>query len=142
MKQRQIWIFLSLMLGLTLLSNLFQQVWGYPEHFDYSFSGTAVVETLEPQGSGCQVSLALYEWLNLSADFPRQSIPAQNDRFLVKANKEACNAIQVASASTGKHIAFEIGQAKKSWYFSSLPLPGSGCGGLFLDWQPEPESEP
>lgn len=141
MKQRQIWIFLGLMLGLTLITNLARQVWGYPETFDYSFSGTGVIESLEPTGSRCQVKLALYDWLNLSADFPRQTIPARNDRFLVTANKDACNAIQVARTATGKHIAFEIGQTKNTWFFSTLPSPGSGCGGLELDWQPEPENK-
>lgn len=127
------------MIGLTLISNVIKQVWGYPESFNYSFAGTAVVESLEQQGSFCTVKLALYDWLNLSTDFPRQSIPARNDRFLVSGKEEVCNAIQVASLSTGKHIAFEIGQSKDKWFFANLPQPGSGCGGLENDWQPEPE---
>lgn len=139
MKTKQLWIFLSLMLGATLLSNAVQQVWGYPEQFAYGFSGTGVVETLEHKGSRCLAKIALYDWLNLSSSFPQEKLPGRNSRFYVTGNQEACNAISVASASTGKHLAFDIGLTKNKWYFSSAPMAGSGCGGLELDWQPEPE---
>ncbi len=139
MKTNQIWIFLVIMLSLTLIANIIQSARAFPEDFEQSFAGTGLVEKVDTDGNRCEVKLALYDWLNLSNNYPKTAIPSRNDRFLVVGEEAACNAITVAQASTGNHLAFNIGLHKGKWYFSEAPLPGTGCGGLSLDWKPEPE---
>lgn len=109
-----------------------------PETFELDFSGSGLVEDRVFSESGCEVTVALYSWLSLSPGFELSEIPQRNDRYVLRGQPEACNALAVATTSTEGHISFEAGRAEGKWYFAAAPQPGVGCGGLEIDWTPEP----
>ena len=139
MKAAQLWLFLAIMLGGTVAFNVVQQSRAYPTDFEKSFAGTGLVEDIQQSGSRCTIKVALYDWLNLSQNYPLTEIPSRNDRFVIQGENELCNAALVASTAANGHIAFSAGNAKNNWYFKEKPIAGAGCGGYAISWQPEPE---
>lgn len=139
LKRYQLWIPIVIILTVTLSASILKTKQPIPTSFDKQFSGTGLVETIENTGTRCTVNVALYDWLNLGKDYPLLEIPSRNDRFSIIAQGDTCNAITVAAASTNGHIAFSAGNKKNKWYFTEQPIAGSGCGGLALDWKPEPQ---
>ena len=113
---------------------------GVPDSFEVDFSGTGLVEDSSFTADGCEIKVALYDWINLSAGFELAEIPQQNQRFVLRGEGEVCNALTVATTDTKGHISFEAGRAKDNWYFLAAPEAGVSCGGLAIDWEPEPES--
>ena len=139
MKQTQLWVFLILMLSTTVAINFVQQSRAFPSSFEKNFAGTGVVEDIQSHGSRCTLKVALYDWLNLSKGFPLTEIPSRNDRFLIVGENDLCNAAMVASTTANGHIAFSAGSVKNKWYLTENPIAGAGCGGLAINWQPDPE---
>ena len=104
------------------------------------FQGTGLVEDSSFSDSSCEVKVALYSWVSLSSGFELSEIPQQNQRFLLRGEGEVCNALTMATATTDGHISFEAGRAEDDWYFLTTPEAGVSCGGLAINWVPEPES--
>jgi hypothetical protein len=111
-----------------------------PTTFDLTFSATGLVEQVEVTGKGCTVKVAVYDWINLSQGFELSEIPGRSDRYYLHGVGEACQALTVAMASTEQHIGFEVGRSGKNWYFTSNPAAAAACGGMKINWLPDPES--
>ena len=112
-----------------------------PNAFDLDFRAFGYVEGIHDTNSGCEVEVAIYEWVNLSPGFDIGEIPRQNDRYSLLGDRDSCQALTVAMASTGQHIGFEAGRARGRWYLSDRPSAAYGCGGLEIDWTPHPEGK-
>jgi hypothetical protein len=112
----------------------------FPTTFDLTFSATGLVETVEYKAETCVVKVAVYDWINLSQGFELSDIPSRSDRYYLHGEGEACHALTVAMASTEQHIGFQAGRSGKHWYFTTNPTSAVGCGGMKLDWKPDPES--
>ncbi len=126
--------------GATVGIGLFQNSPGVPESFEIDFRGFGYVEKIAEQRDGCRVQLAIYEWINLSPGFEIHEIPRQNDRFTLTGNVDSCQALTVAMAATGQHISFSAGRSGARWFFTGRPEAAYGCGGLGVEWVPEPQS--
>ncbi|MGL4608835.1 MAG: hypothetical protein ACRCYY_03990 [Trueperaceae bacterium] len=112
---------------------------GYPSSFELEFSATGLVEQVDYQGERCSVKVAVYDWIHLSQGFELTEIPKRSDRYVLQGQGETCQALTVAMASTEQHIGFEAGQARGSWYFVDNPTAAVGCGGMEMNWKPDPE---
>jgi hypothetical protein len=110
-----------------------------PNAFDVHFSATGLVENVTYEGKTCTVKVAIYDWINLSQGFTLSEIPSRSDRYYLRGQGEACQALTVAMASTEQHIGFQAGRSGKHWYFMKNPTSAVGCGGMKLEWVPEPE---
>jgi hypothetical protein len=139
MKYFQFGLVLSIIVAGPAAVYIFQHNSAIPTTFDKTFSATGLVEKMHWEGSRCKVKVALYQWTNLSNGFVIATIPKQNDRFLITAKGDICNAVSVAKTGSGNHIAFTVGETKGKWYFVDSPLAAASCGGLAINWQPEPE---
>jgi hypothetical protein len=111
----------------------------FPETFELQFSATGLVEDVAYQGDTCTVKVAIYDWVNLSQGFELSEIPGRSDRYFVRGQGESCQALTVAMAATEQHIGFQAGRAGKTWYFVQNPISAVGCGGMKIEWTPEPE---
>ena len=112
---------------------------GVPQGFDRDFLATGKVEAVEPVRGpfgGCEVRVAVYDWINLSPGFPLAEIPQTNDRFRLRGDPQTCDALAVSMATTNDHISFTAGKARGRWYFAAAPNPAVGCGGLEIGWTP------
>lgn len=106
-----------------------------------AFSATGVIEEVRYLGLNkgrCQVTIAHYNWLSLSPDFPLQEVPTEGARYLAYAEGELCTATQVAREGARGHVAYRIGEARGRWQLLLKPEPAFGCGGYLSDWQPPP----
>lgn len=112
----------------------------FPTTFDLTFSATGLVENVDYSKNTCTVKVAIYDWINLSQGFELSDIPSRSDRYFLHGQGEACDALTVAMASTEQHIGFQVGRSGKDWYFITNPNAAVGCGGMKIDWIPEPES--
>lgn len=112
----------------------------FPTTFDLTFSATGLVENVEYKKERCLVKVAVYDWVNLSQGFELAEIPGRSDRYYLHGQGEACQALTVAMASTKQHIGFQVGRSGKDWYFVANPTSAVGCGGMKIDWVPDPES--
>jgi hypothetical protein len=110
-----------------------------PRAFDVHFSATGLVENVAYEGKTCTVKIAVYDWINLSQGFGLSEIPSRSDRYYLRGQGEACQALTVAMASTEQHIGFQAGRSDENWYFMKNPTSAVGCGGMKLEWVPEPE---
>jgi hypothetical protein len=110
-----------------------------PTSFDLDFRAFGYVEGVEEVRGGCRIEVAVYEWVNLSPGFDLADIPRQNDRYRLTGDRDSCQALTVAMAATGQHIGFEAGRARGRWFLSDRPFAAYGCGGLEIDWAPEPQ---
>ena len=121
---------------------LFWQAQGstFPTSFDLTFSATGLVENVAYERDSCKVKVAIYDWINLSQGFELSDIPSRSDRYLLHGQGETCDALTVAMVSTEQHIGFQAGRSGKDWYFVTNPNAAVGCGGMKLDWVPEPEN--
>jgi hypothetical protein len=111
----------------------------FPQAFDLQFAATGLVEDVAYQGDTCRVKIAIYDWINLSQGFEFSEIPSRSDRYYLRGQGEKCQALIVAMAATEQHIGFQAGRAGKAWYLIQNPTSAVGCGGMKLDWVPEPE---
>jgi hypothetical protein len=112
----------------------------FPTSFDLTFSATGLVEKVDYQKNDCIVKVAIYDWVNLSQGFELSEIPSRSDRYYLHGQGEACQALTVAMAATSQHIGFQVGRSGKDWYFVANPTSAVGCGGMKMDWMPDPES--
>jgi hypothetical protein len=112
----------------------------FPTTFDLTFSATGLVENVDYKNKTCTVKVAIYDWINLSQGFELSEIPNRSDRYLLTGQGEACQALTVAMASTEQHIGFQAGRAGREWYFVASPTSAVACGGMKLEWTPDPES--
>jgi hypothetical protein len=112
----------------------------FPTNFDLTFSATGLVEKVDYKKETCVVKVAVYDWINLSQGFELSEIPGRSDRYYLHGQGEACQALTVAMASTEQHIGFQAGRSGKSWYFVASPTSAVACGGMKVDWKPDPES--
>ncbi len=111
-----------------------------PTAFDLTFSATGLVENVDYKKETCTVKIAVYDWINLSQGFELSEIPSRSDRYFLRGQGETCNALTVAMATTEQHINFQVGRSGKDWYFVANPIAAVGCGGMKMDWTPDPES--
>ncbi len=112
----------------------------FPTTFDLTFSATGLVEKVDYDKETCVVKVAIYDWINLSQGFELSEIPSRSERYFLRGRGEACQALTVAMAATSQHIGFQVGRAKQDWYFVTNPTSAVGCGGMKIDWLPDPES--
>jgi hypothetical protein len=113
----------------------------FPSDFNLAFSATGLVENVEYKKDTCIVKVAVYDWINLSQGFELSEIPKRSDRYYLHGQGEACQALTVAMASTEQHIGFQAGRSGKDWYFTENPTSAVACGGMKIDWVPDPESQ-
>lgn len=111
----------------------------FPTEFELHFAATGLVEDVDYQGDTCTVKVAIYDWINLSQGFELSEIPNRSDRYYLRGQGESCQALTVAMAATEQHIGFQAGRSGKGWYLLQNPTSAVGCGGMKLDWVPEPE---
>jgi hypothetical protein len=111
-----------------------------PTNFDLTFSATGLVERVDHKKDTCVVKVAIYDWVNLSQGFELSEIPSRSDRYYLRGQGEACQALTVAMAATSQHIGFQVGRSGKDWYFVANPTSAVGCGGMKINWTPDPES--
>jgi hypothetical protein len=64
------------------------------------FSATGYLETITHRGQGCELRVAIYDWISLSPNFPVAEVPRQDDRYILRALGDTCTAATVAAAST------------------------------------------
>jgi hypothetical protein len=112
----------------------------FPTTFDLTFSATGLVEQVDFKKETCTVKVAVYDWINLSQGFELAEIPSRSDRYYLHGQGEACQALTVAMAATSQHIGFQVGRSKDKWYFVANPTSAVGCGGMKIEWKPDPES--
>jgi hypothetical protein len=112
----------------------------FPMAFDLTFTATGLVEKVDFTKETCIVKVAVYDWINLSQGFALADIPNRSERYYLHGQGEACQALTVAMASTEQHIGFQVGRSGKDWYFVANPTSAVGCGGMKIDWVPDPES--
>ena len=111
----------------------------FPTSFELNFTATGLVEEVTYQDEGrCTVQVAAYDWISLSQGFEWGEIPQQDEQYYLQGEGEACQALNVAIAATQNHIGFKAGRSADSWYLVEPPKPATGCGGLAIDWAPEP----
>lgn len=110
---------------------------GIPDDFELDFRAFGYVEAVRDTRGGCEVDLAIFEWVNLSPGFDIAEIPRQNDRYTLIGERDSCQALTVAMAATGQHISFGAGRSRGRWYFLDRPSAAYGCGGLEIDWTPD-----
>jgi hypothetical protein len=111
----------------------------FPTSFDLQFAATGLVEKVDYKADTCTVKIAVYDWINLSPGFELSEIPNRSDRYYLRGQGEACQALTVALATTEQHIGFQVGRSGKDWYFVDNPSSAAGCGGMKIDWVPESE---
>jgi hypothetical protein len=111
----------------------------FPTSFDLEFAATGLVEDVRYKADTCTVKVAVYDWINLSPGFALSEIPSRSDRYYLRGQGETCQALTVAMAATEQHIGFQVGRAEKNWYFLANPSAAENCGGMKLEWVPEPE---
>jgi hypothetical protein len=111
----------------------------FPTTFELHFAATGLVEDVIYQDDTCTVKVAVYDWINLSQGFEISEIPSRSDRYYLRGQGEKCNALTVAMASAEQHIGFQAGRVGKTWYLMQNPTSAVGCGGMKLEWVPEPE---
>jgi hypothetical protein len=111
----------------------------FPTTFDLTFSATGLVENIEFKKASCLVKVAVYDWVNLSQGFELSEIPERSDRYYLRGQGESCQALTVAMAATSQHISFQAGRSGKEWYFTENPSAAVGCGGMKMEWVPDPE---
>jgi hypothetical protein len=111
----------------------------FPTSFDLQFAATGLVEKVDYKADTCVVKVAVYDWVNLSPGFQLSEIPRRSDRYYLHGQGETCQAVTVAMAATEQHIGFQAGRSEKDWYFVANPISAAGCGGMKIEWVPEPE---
>ena len=132
-------ILIGAVLGMAALVWLFFVQERSPTSFELDFTATGLVEEVDFQDGGrCTVQVAVYDWISLSQGFELGEIPQQDERYYLRGEGEACQALNVAMAATQNHIGFKTGRSGDRWYFVEPPQPATGCGGLAIDWTPEP----
>lgn len=112
---------------------------GVPTDFAYDVVASGAVESVRPlpgPRAGCEVRIAVWDWINLSRGFPPDEIPRTDDRFRLRGDARSCDALALAMASTDDHVSFRAGKARGRWYLVQPPAAAVGCGGLASDWSP------
>lgn len=128
-------------LALVLLSTALCLLWQRltPKAQTLSFAANGIVEQTEFKQNTCKVKIAIYEWTYLSEGFLLKDIPKPSDRYIVHGHKQNCQALPVAMSGANQHISFEVKGNKHKWVFVSNPQAALNCGGLSINWTPEPE---
>jgi hypothetical protein len=111
----------------------------FPTSFELEFAATGLVEDVKYKADTCTVKVAVYDWINLSPGFELSEIPARSDRYYLRGQGETCQALTVAMAATEQHIGFHVGRSEKNWYFLANPTAAENCGGMKIEWVPDPE---
>jgi hypothetical protein len=111
----------------------------FPTSFDLEFAATGLVEDVKYKADTCTAKVAVYDWINLSPGFEIADIPSRSDRYYLRGQGESCQALTVAMATTEQHIGFEVGRSEKDWYFLANPTAAENCGGMKIEWVPDPE---
>jgi hypothetical protein len=111
----------------------------FPTSFELEFAATGLVEDVTYKADTCTVKVAVYDWINLSPGFEIAEIPSRSDRYYLRGQGEVCQALTVAMAATEQHIGFQVGRAEKDWYFLANPIAAENCGGMKIEWTPDPE---
>lgn len=112
---------------------------GVPTDFAYDVVASGAVESVRPLAGprgGCEVRIAVWDWINISRGFPRGEIPRTDDRFRLRGDARSCDALTLAMASTDDHVSFRAGKARGRWYLAQPPTAAVGCGGLASGWSP------
>ncbi len=112
----------------------------FPTAFERQFSATGLVENVVYKKDTCTVKVAVYDWINLSEGFELAEIPQRSDRYSLQGQGEACQALTVAMAATSQHIGFQAGRSGENWYLAASPIAATACGGMKIEWLPDPES--
>ncbi len=111
-----------------------------PKPPELSFAANGVVEQADFKQDTCIVKIAIYEWTNLSQGFELKDIPMRSDRYVVHGSGQTCQALPIAMSGANQHISFEVSSNKNQWSFITNPSAALGCGGLQMNWKPDPES--
>ena len=111
-----------------------------PASYERTFTANGVVEKADYKNNQCTIKVAIYDWINLDGDFKIADIPERSDRYIVHGSGESCQALPIAMSATNQHIAFEVGYSKRQWFFMSNPKAALSCGGVKMNWLPDPES--
>ncbi len=111
-----------------------------PKPQQLTFAANGVVEQADFKQDTCTVKIAIYEWTNISQGFELKDIPMQSDRYIVYGTGQSCQALPIAMSGANQHIRFEVGSSKNTWSFITNPSAAIGCGGLQMNWKPDPES--
>ena len=110
-----------------------------PASVERQFTAFGFVENIDYRRNGlCTIRVAIYDWVNLSKGFDIAEIPRRNQRYDLHGEGDACQAVNVAMATTNNHIAFRTGLMAGRWQLLERPTPALGCGGLEFDWVPDP----
>jgi hypothetical protein len=131
-------VFFPLLLLLLGTAGFF--IWKARDTTSLGFSANGVVEEADFKNNKCSIKVAIYEWINLEGDFNIADIPQRSDRYTIHGSGEACQALPVAMSATNQHISFEIGYINRKWQLVKNPTAALGCGGLNMNWTPDPES--
>lgn len=109
-----------------------------PQEIHYEFNASGYVNSLRYLNKKqCVVELAVYDWYNLSADFPLVHIPKRDQWYELYAEGGNCLAVEVAMASTQQHVSFNAASADAdSWFLLHPAEAAYGCGGLEIAWTP------
>jgi hypothetical protein len=111
-----------------------------PTPYERTFTANGVVEQADFKDGQCIIKVAIYDWVNLSEGFKLADIPERSDRYIVHGSGESCQALPIAMSATNQHISFEVGYSRNQWSFINNPKAALSCGGVKMNWLPDPES--
>ena len=96
--------------SLMALLTFFQ---GSAEELGYSleFEATGFVENFAQQGNHCRTKVAIFEAAQLIGDFTTEDVPRRDDRYILQASGELCQAVNIATIIGGGHIAFYVAKS-------------------------------
>jgi hypothetical protein len=103
-----------------------------------AFSATGLAEEFQYKDGKCKTQIAIYDWLSISEGFPLADMPSRNMRYRFAAEGYTCVALELAIAMGQGHIGFEAIRLEGKWQFANTPVAAASCGGLRMDWTPEP----
>ena len=107
-----------------------------------AFKATGLVESFTQQGERCEAQIAVFEATELLGSFATGEAdiapPQRDDRYVLRASGDTCQAVNIATIMGGKHIAFSAERGGRGWHFARAPLAGTTCGGIQMQWTPGP----